>query len=65
MMKRKKNLTPDERRALREALAGMRADLRELRLIFEDANQRHVHARRVQARRRARLRRLTFGLLGR
>ncbi len=61
----RKRLTPEQRRALREALSELREGMRELRLLFERIEARQQVAREVEARRRARLRRLTFGLLGR
>jgi len=39
--------------------------MRELRLLFERIEARQQLAREIESRRRARLRRLTFGLLGR
>jgi len=39
--------------------------MRELRLLFERIEARQQVTREAEARRRARLRRLTFGLLGR
>ncbi len=63
-MKRKR-LTPEQRRALREALSELREGMRELRLLFERIEARQQLAREIEARRPARLRRLTFGLLGR
>ncbi len=61
----RKRLTPEQRRALREALSELREGMRELRLLFERIEARQQLAREIEARRRARLRRLTFGLLGR
>ena len=61
----RKRLTPEQRRALREALSELREGMRELRLLFERIETRQQLAREIEARRRARLRRLTFGLLGR
>ena len=61
----RKRLTPEQRRALREALSELREGMRELRLLFERIEARQQLAREIESRRRARLRRLTFGLLGR
>ncbi len=61
----RKRLTPEQRRVLREALSELREGMRELRLLFERIEARQQLAREIEARRRARLRRLTFGLLGR
>ena len=61
----KRKLTSEERRRLREAFAGMRSDLGELRSLLESAAERLRQAEADDLRRRARLRRLTFGLLGR
>lgn len=61
----KRKLTIDERRRLREALAGVRSDLVDLRSLLEGAAGRLREAEAIELRRRARLRRLTFGLLGR
>jgi hypothetical protein len=61
----RRKLTNEERRRLREAFAGMQSDLRELRSVLEAAAERLGRQEAVQLRRRARLRRLTFGLLGR
>jgi hypothetical protein len=61
----RRKLTNEERRQLREAFAGMRSDFRELRSVLEEAAERLGRQEAVQLRRRARLRRLTFGLLGR
>lgn len=62
---KKRKLTSEERRRLREAFSGMRADLGELRSVLEGAAERLRQAEVDELRRRARLRRLTFGLLGR
>jgi hypothetical protein len=66
MKKRKRNnLTPDERRELRESLADARAELGAIRILFERRLDGLASWEAVEERRRARLRRLTFGLLGR
>jgi hypothetical protein len=61
----KRKLTTEERRRLREAFAGMRADVGELRSLLEASAERLRQAEADEVRRRARIRRLTFGLLGR
>ncbi len=61
----RRKLTNEERRRLREAFAGMQSDLSELRSVLEAAADRLGRQEAVQLRRRARLRRLSFGLLGR
>ena len=61
----KRKMTDDERRKLRESFAGMRSDLGDLRLLLEGAAERLRQQEADDLRRRARLRRLTFGLLGR
>jgi hypothetical protein len=66
MKKRKRNnLTPDERRELRESLTDVRAELGAIRILFERRLDGLASWEAVEERRRARLRRLTFGLLGR
>lgn len=62
---RKRELTTEERRRLARAFTGMRADLAELRSVLEAAADRLRLLEADERRRRARLRRLTFGLLGR
>jgi uncharacterized membrane protein len=64
-MMRKRKLTSEERRRLARAFAELRADLGELRSLLEAAAERLREAEAHELRRRARLRRLTFGLLGR
>jgi hypothetical protein len=61
----KRKPTPEERRKLREAFASMRSDVGELRALFERVADRLRQAEAEELRRRERLRRLTFGLLGR
>jgi hypothetical protein len=61
----KRKLTNEERRRLREAFSGMQSDLRELRSLLEAAAERLGRQEAIGLRRRARLRKLTFGLLGR
>ncbi len=61
----KRNMTNEERRRLRDALSGIRSDLGELRVLLKGPAQRLRKAEAEDLRRRARLRRLTFGLLGR
>ncbi len=58
----KRKLTSEERTKLRAAFEGMRADLGEMRLLLEASAERLRHAEAHEVRRRARLRRLTFGL---
>jgi hypothetical protein len=62
---RKRKLTIEERKRLARAFAGMRSDLGELRSVFEAAAERLRLAEEEECQRRARLRRLSFGLLGR
>ncbi len=62
---RKRKLTSEERKRLARAFAAMRADVGELRSVFETAAERLRSLEADERRRRARLRRLTFGLLGR
>ena len=57
-----KNLGPDERAALSAALGEMQ---QELRAMIELLRRRLAEADEREARRRARLRRLSLGLLGR
>ena len=61
----KRKLTSAERKRLRTAFAGMRADLREMRSLLEVTAERLRQAEAREVRRRARLRRLTFDVLGR
>ena len=61
----KRKLTPEERTRLRETFAGMRSDVGDLRTLLEGVSTRLRRAEAEQLRRRARLRRLTFGLHGR
>jgi len=61
----KKKLTSDQRRRLRAILVEMRSDFGEMRGLLEAAAERAREAETGAMRRRARLRRLTFGLLGR
>ena len=62
---RKRKLTSEERERLAHVVSGMRADVGELRAMFEAVAERSRVAEADERRRRARLRRLTFGLLGR
>lgn len=62
MAKRKKALTPEQRARMRELLLEMRGDIRE---FVTELEQRQASRHQLEERRRARLRRLTFGLLGR
>jgi hypothetical protein len=64
-MKRKRNLTPEQRRQLTESLSDVRAELGAIRAVFERRLDRLASWEATEERRRARLRRLTFGLLGR
>ena len=57
-----KNLSPDERAALEAALVEMQ---RELRAIIALLRRRVAEAEEREARRRARLRRVSLGVLGR
>jgi len=63
--KRKRSLTPEQRAALRESLADVRAELGTIRAVLESRLDRLASWEAAEERRRARLRRLTFGLLGR
>jgi hypothetical protein len=65
MKKRKRNLTPEQRVALREALQDVRMELGAIRLVFERRLEKMASWEAAEARRNERLRRLTFGLLGR
>jgi hypothetical protein len=62
---RKRNLTAEQRVALREGLRDVQAELRGIRGILERRLQRLAAWEAAAARRKERLRRLTFGLLGR
>jgi hypothetical protein len=64
-MKRKKKMTPDERRAYEEQKAEWAKNSQEFREMVARREQRLREWDEYVARRRARLRRLTFGLLGR
>jgi len=64
-MKRKRKMTPEERRAYEEQKAFWAKEDAEIREIFARREVRLREWDEHQARRRARLRRLTFGLLGR
>ena len=63
-MKRKK-MTPEERRAYEEQKAHWAKEDAEIKAIFARREARLREWDEYVARRRARLRRLTFGLLGR
>jgi hypothetical protein len=58
-------MTPEERRAYHEREAEIAKNVAEARAIFARREQRLREWDEQVARRRARLRRLTFGLLGR
>ena len=62
---RKRKLTSEERERLAQAFSGMRSDVGELRAVFENVAERLRALEADERRRRARFRRLTFGLLGR
>jgi len=62
MAKEGKSLNPEERAALAAALADMQRDVR---AIIELLRRRLAEVDEWEARRRARRRRLSFGLLGR
>ena len=62
---RKRKLTAEERVRLARVFSVMRTDVGELRAVFERVAQRLRGLEADERRRRARLRRLTFGLLGR
>jgi regulator of replication initiation timing len=62
---KKKNLTPEQRRALADSLAEVKAELGNIRTVLERRLERKAELDADDERRRARLRRLTFGLLGR
>jgi len=62
---RKRKLTSEERERLSHVFSGMRADVGELRAVFEKVAERLRALEADERRRRARRRRLTFGLLGR
>jgi hypothetical protein len=61
----RKRLTSEERAALRATFAELRADLAEIRAIFERALARMAETEAADEHRRNRLRRMTFGILGR
>lgn len=61
----KKKRTPEERRAYEEQKAFWAREDAEIREIFARRERRLREWDEYTARRRARLRRLTFGLLGR
>ncbi len=65
MKKRRKRLTTDQRAALRATILELRSDMREIRVVFERVLLRMAERDARAARRKERLRRLTFGLLGR
>ena len=62
---RKRKLTNEERKRLAHVFAAMRADVGELRSVLEAAAERLRMLEADEHRRRARLRRRTFGRLGR
>ena len=62
---RKRKLTSEERERLAQVFSAMRSDVGELRAVFETVAERLGALEADERRRRARLRRLTFGLLGR
>ena len=62
MAKRKRTLTPEQRARIRELVLEMRGDIRE---FVTELERRQATRRELEERRRARLHRLTFGLLGR
>ena len=61
----KRKLTTEERKKLREAFAGIRSELGDLRALLQGVAERLRQAEADELRRRARLRRLTFGVFGR
>ena len=65
MAKRRKSLTSDELRKVRSLLAGVKDELRDLQGDLERRLDMRREAQRREFVRKARLRRLTFGLLGR
>ena len=65
MKRRRKKLTIEQRAALRAALGDVQGDLRAMRGIFERILARMAESEALETRRKERLRRLTFGLLGR
>jgi hypothetical protein len=65
MKKRKRNLTAEQRAAIGEALADVRAELGAIRGVFEVRLERMAAWEAAEARRKQRLRKLTFGVLGR
>jgi hypothetical protein len=64
MMRKKRDLTPEQRAALREALGDVRSELAAIRERFERRLAVLAEWEAAEARRRERLRRLTLGLLG-
>ncbi|MFO7571004.1 MAG: hypothetical protein R6W48_00185 [Gaiellaceae bacterium] len=65
MKRKRKKLTPDEREAYEARNAEIAQNVAEAKEIFARREQRLREWDEYMARRRARLRRLTFGLLGR
>jgi hypothetical protein len=65
MKKRRKSLTAEQRAALSRSLADVRAELGGIRAILERRLAEMELWEADEARRRARLRQITFGLLGR
>jgi hypothetical protein len=61
----KRNLTPEQRVALRDALGDVRSELGSIRELLQRRLAAHAEWEAEDARRRAHLRRLSFGLLGR
>ncbi|HLB04409.1 MAG TPA: hypothetical protein VJK66_05265 [Gaiellaceae bacterium] len=65
MAKKRKSLTPDERAALRQLFRELRNEMAVIRGVLEKRLDAFETSRMREIRRRERLRRLTFGLLGR
>jgi len=65
MKRRRKKLTTEQRAALQATLGDVQGDLRAMRGIFERILARMAESEALETRRKERLRRLTFGLLGR
>ncbi|HUG65705.1 MAG TPA: hypothetical protein VMK83_10845 [Gaiellaceae bacterium] len=65
MKRKRKKMTPEEREAYEARKAESAKNVDEARAIFARREQRLREWDEYVARRRARLRRLTFGLLGR